>query len=118
MLGKAVGGARIWELVRSAVLVHVRLHFLHHRAIGLRWMKRVLGRAFDGLVMLREGTVRHWGQRNKEAADALRVHDEWTHVVFGIGISLEVGHVIACPLPGSFIEPDLFAAGIPRLAIQ
>src|SRR5258707_10036780 len=72
----------------------------------------------DWFVVRRERTIRHRPKRHEQPAHALRIHDERTHVVFGIGISLEVRHVIAGPLAGGLIKPDLFAAGVPGLAFQ
>ena len=51
--------------------------------------------------MLGERTVSQRSQRHKQAADAFRIHDERSHVVLGIGIGLEVRHVIARPLAGA-----------------
>src|SRR5712671_3342461 len=81
-------------------------------------MERIDQRTFDRLVMFGERTVSHARQWHKEPAHSFRVHDEGTHVVFRIGIGFEVRHIIARPLAGGFIEPDMFAAGIPRLAFE
>ncbi len=69
--------------VRS-VLVHVGRVFLDHRVVGLLRMQRIGDRAFEGLVMFRERTVGHSGQRHEYPARALGVHDERAHVVFGL----------------------------------
>ena len=79
-------------------------------------MQRIRNRALDGLVVLGEGPVGHRAQRNEDAADAFRIHDERAHVVLRLGVGLEVGNVIAHPLLGGFVPPDLLARRVPRLA--
>ncbi len=81
-------------------------------------MQRVGDRALRWFVVLRERTIRHGTEGHEQPAQALRVHDERAHVVLGIGISLEIRHVIAGPFACSFIEPNLLAAGVPGLAFQ
>src|SRR5258707_7282553 len=68
--------------------------------------------------MLGKRTISHARQRDKEPANSFRVHDERAHVIFGVGIGLEIRNIIPRPLASGFIEPDLFAAGIPGLAVE
>src|SRR6202034_4855941 len=49
------------------------------------------------------------------SSDALRIHNEGSHVIFGMGVGLEVRHVIASPLSRRFVPPDLLAINIPGL---
>src|SRR4029077_9242415 len=52
----------------------------------------------------------------EEAPDAVRVHDERSQVLVGTGVRLEVGDVVAGPLPGGLVPPHLPPVGIPGLA--
>src|SRR5260370_38194007 len=116
LLGQAAGRANIRVILDVTVLVRRRLVFLDHRVVGLLGMKRILDRAFNRFVVLGKRTISYSRQRNKEQSHAFRVHDERPHVVLRIGISLEIGHVVAHPLSRGLIPPNLFAGGIPWLA--
>src|SRR5437763_6149 len=48
--------------------------------------------------MLGERTISHARQRDKEPAHSFRVHDERAHMIFGVGIGLEIRNIIPCPL--------------------
>ena len=82
----------------DAELVQRRLELLHHRIVRLLRMQRILDRALDRLVMLRERPVGQGAERSEESADAFGIHDERAHVIFGMRVGLEVGHVVADPL--------------------
>ena len=117
VLGQAVGGADDFELaVRRGVLVRLGGEFLDHRVVRLLWMERILDRALDRLVVLRERSVREGGERREDAAHPLRVHDERPHVLLRRGVHLEVRNVVADPLLRGLAPPDLPPFGIPRLA--
>ena len=117
VLGEAIGGADdVVAFLHRAVLVHRGLELLHHRIVGLVGVQRIVDGALDGLVVLREGTVGHRAERHEDAPHALRIHDERAHVLFWLGVGLEVGNVIAHPLLRGFVPPDLLACRIPRLA--
>ena len=119
VLGEAVGSTHHIEAIFGcAVLVLVRFERLGHRIIVLLGMEEVFHRAFHGLVVLREGTIGHSRQRDKETAGAFGRHDEWPHVIFRMGVYFEVRHIVAYPPLLGIVPLDLGAVGIPGLAVQ
>src|SRR5207245_3899659 len=64
------------------------------------------------------GSIGHGAQRDKEPTHTLGVHDEWTHVVLGTGVRLEVGDIVADPGLLGLIPPNLPPRRIPRLTIE
>src|ERR1700730_781058 len=81
-------------------------------------MQWICDRTLDWFVVLREWSISKSCQRTKYATDALRVHDEGPHVVFRIGIHLEIGYIVSNPSLLRLIPPDLPAARIPGLAFH
>jgi hypothetical protein len=79
MLGQAVGGGHVREVLGLAERFHVALvHAGGRVAYGLRVLRvhRVgAERRFERLVMLREGAFRHQ-LAAEQAGNAFRVHDE------------------------------------------
>ena len=116
MLGESIRRADDVEtLARRPVLVERRLEGLHDGVDRLRRMQRIRNRAFDRFVVLRERTVLKRRERAKEATDAFRIHDEWTHVILRRRIHFEIGNVVAHP-PSGLVPPDLTPFGVPRFA--
>src|SRR6202041_3328198 len=84
--------------------------------IRLARMQRILHRTLDRLVVLGERPVGKGGQRTENSADAFGIHNEWTHVILGIRIHLEVRNIVPNPKLRCFVPPNLLARRIPRLA--
>src|SRR5581483_6776413 len=68
------------------------------------------------LVVFGEWPLGERPERAEETSDAFGVHDERAHVILGVGIGLEVRHVVADPSLLRFAPPDLFALRVPGLA--
>src|SRR6267378_2051548 len=117
--GQSIGRAdnRV-TVLRRAVFVLRRFEALGHRIVRLRWMEWVVDRTFDRFVMFGERPIGKGGERPKDSSHALRIHDERTHVIFRLGIDLEVHHVVADPFLLLFVPPDLLSRWIPRLAVR
>src|SRR5579863_2626088 len=81
-------------------------------------MQRILDRAFEGFVMLRERPIADRANGNKQTAHSFRVHDERTQMILGMRISFEVWNVVAHPLLSTLVPPDLPSRGIPGLAFE
>src|SRR6266481_9529282 len=81
-------------------------------------MKRVVNRTFNWFIVFRERSIGKGRKRTKYSPYALWVHDERAHVIFRLGIDLEVGHVVANPFLLAFVPPDLFSRWIPGLAVH
>ena len=74
-------------------------------------MQRIADRAFDRLVVLRERPVGESRERPEDAPDAFGIHDERAHVVLGMRVDLEVGHVVADPLPVASFHQTCLRSG-------
>src|SRR3984893_4675149 len=81
-------------------------------------MQHVVHRAFYRLVEFGERSVGKRRERAKDSSYALRIHDERAHMIFRLGVDLEVGHVVANPFLLAFVPPDLFSRWIPGLAVH
>src|SRR6202023_605087 len=81
-------------------------------------MEWIVNRTFDRFVVFRERSIGKGPERRKDSPYALRVHDERAHVIFWLGIDLEVHHVVADPFLLLFVPPDLFSRWIPGLAVN
>ena len=99
-------------------MVLVALERLGHRTTILLRMEEVIHRAFHWLVVLRERAIGHSRQRDKETACAFGRHDERSHVIFRMGVYLEVRDIVAHPSLLGIVPLDLGAVGIPGLAVQ
>src|SRR5688572_25543175 len=66
--------------------------------------------------MLRKRTIGEGRKRSEDATHAFRIHDERPHVVLGIGINLEIRHVVADPFLLLLVPPNLSAFRVPWLA--
>src|ERR1700738_3300275 len=86
--------------------------------VGLLRMERIFNRTFDRFVVFGERSIGKSPERPKDSPYALRIHDERTHVIFGLGIDLEVHPVVANPFLLLFVPPDLFSRWIPGLAVD
>src|SRR5208337_4069528 len=84
---------------------------------GLLRMQRVHQRTLKGLVVFREWSVVE-AERHEQTSDALGVHDERAHVIFGCGIDFEIRNVNARPALLGFVPPNLAARRIPGLALE
>ncbi len=80
--------------------------------------KQIRDRAFDRLVEFGERSVGHAAERHEQTSNAFGVHDERAHVIFGWGVGLEVGNVVADPALLGFVPPNLTARRIPGLAVD
>src|SRR5260370_25747134 len=81
-------------------------------------MKRICDRTLDWFVVLWEWSICESREGTKYATDALRIHNEGTHVVLWIGVHLEIGDIIPHPSLLRFTPPDLPPARIPGLAFH
>src|SRR5713226_525153 len=119
MLGHAISRAdnRV-TVLRRGVLIFRSLEALHYRIVRLRRMKGVVNRTFDRFVEFGERSIGKGRERAKDSPYAFRIHDERDHVIFRLGIDLEVGHVVANPLLQVCVPPDLFSRWIPGLAVH
>ena len=66
------------------ILVGRSCELLNDRIRRLIGMQRVRNRALEGFVVLWERAIRKGPERSKDAAHAFGIHDERTHVVFGV----------------------------------
>src|SRR5580692_414490 len=91
-LGQAIGRAdnRVTVLGRRIFVVR-RFETLHHGIVRLLRMQHVVHRAFYRLVEFGERSIGKSGERRKNSPYALRIHDEWAHVIFRLGVDFEVG---------------------------
>src|SRR5216684_5697963 len=119
MLGHAIGRTdnRVTVLWRGVFVVR-RFEALRYRIVRLRWMEWIVNRTLSRFVMFGEGSIGKSGERPKDSSYALRIHDERTHVILGLGIDLEVHHVVADPFLLLFVPPNLLSRWIPRLAVH
>ena len=81
-------------------------------------MQRIVNRTFDRLVKFGERAVGEGCERPEDSADAFGIHDEWAHVIFRLGVGLEIGNVVASPFLRGFVPPHLFSCGIERFAVE
>ena len=81
-------------------------------------MQEIRNRAFDGLIEFGEGTILHPTERHEQTSDAIGIHDERAHVIFGSGIHFEIGNVDAHPALLGFVPPNLAPRRIPGLAVE
>src|ERR1700719_1548224 len=118
-LGQSVGRAdnRV-TVLGGAVFVVRGFETLDHRIVRLLRMEKIVNRTFDRFVVLGERSIGKGRERRKDSTYALRVHDERAHVIFWLGIDLEVRHVVADPFLLFFVPPDLFSRWIPGLAVN
>jgi hypothetical protein len=119
VLGEVVGRAdNVESLLDGSVLVGIRRESLRDRILRLIRMQRIRDWALRGFVVFRERTVGDGADGHKQTADAFRVHDEWTHASFWVGIRFEIGNVVAHPLLFALAPPDLLAVWIPGFAVE
>src|SRR6202051_3667301 len=118
-LGQSVSRAddRVTVLGRAVFIVR-GFETLDHRIVRLLRMDSIVYLVFDRFVVLGERSIGKGRERRKDSAYALRVHDERAHVIFWLGIDLEVDHVVADPFLLLFVPPDLFPRWIPGLAVN
>src|SRR6185503_8922499 len=108
--GQPISRANDVEALRGrAKFVVLRLHLFYNRIRGLIWMKRIGDWAFEGLVVFGKRSLSESAERREQAADALGVHYERSHVVLRVRVRFEIGNVIAHPPARGFVPPDLFA---------
>src|SRR5262249_38646264 len=96
-------------LFGRAIFVVGRLETPQDGIVSLFGVQWILNGALDGLVVFREWAVGKSSKGRENAADAFGIHDEWAHVVFGFGVHLEVGDVVAKPFLLCFVPPHLTA---------
>src|ERR1700676_4543995 len=78
----------------------------------------IVNRTLDRFIVFGERSIRKGPKRAKDSPYAFRIHDERAHVIFGLGIDLEVRYIISDPFLQAFVPPDLLARGIPGLAVR
>src|SRR6202521_434365 len=117
MLGEAISRADNGVAVlRRAVFVIRRLEAFYHRIVGPLRMEWIVDRALGRFVVFGERSIGKGRERPKDSPYALRIHNERAHVIFGLGIDLEVHHIVANPFLLVFVPPDLFSGWIPGIA--
>src|SRR2546429_4863287 len=101
----------------KGVFVDRSLVALLHGIVLLSRIKLVVNRTFDWLVVFRERSIGEGSKRGKDPPDAFRIHNERAHMILGLGVDLEVRHVVAHPFLRAFVPPDLATRWIPGLAV-
>src|ERR1700693_5920540 len=119
MLRQAIGGADyVVAFLRTALFIVGSLETLHDGVVSLLRMQQVVDGAFHRLIKFRERSVGKRSERTKDSANTFGIHDEWAHVVAGLGVGLEVRHIVAGPFLSGIVPPHLPAGRIKRFAIQ
>src|SRR5688572_22815170 len=68
--------------------------------------------------MFRKWTIGKRRERTKNAADAFRIHNKWSHVVFWVRIRFEIRNIVADPFLLRLAPPDLAPFDVPRFSVS